>query len=97
MEAMKVVITMEVYKEVRKLRLEGVGQRQIAKRLGISRNTVKKYMDGEAVPWEKRGRERKETSLTPQVKAFVENCMKQDEEEGTRKQKHTAKPSFFSG
>ena len=91
MEAMKVVITMEVYKEIRRLRLEGAGQREIAKRLGISRNTVRKYMDGEAVPWERRGRERKETSLTPQVKAFVENCLKQDEEEGSRKQKHTAK------
>ena len=82
---------MEVYKEVRRLRLEGVGQRQIAKRLGISRNTVRKYMDGEAVPWEKKERERKETSLTAEVKAFVANCLKQDEEEGTKKQKHTAK------
>ena len=85
------VITMEVYKEVRRLHLEGMGQRQIARRLGISRNTVRKYMDGEAVPWEKKERERKETSLTAEVKAFVANCLKQDEEEGTKKQKHTAK------
>ena len=82
---------MEVYKEVRRLHLEGMGQRQIARRLGISRNTVRKYMDGEAVPWEKKERERKETSLTAEVKAFVANCLKQDEEEGTKKQKHTAK------
>lgn len=82
---------MEVYKEVRRLHLEGMGQRQIARRLGISRNTVKKYMEGENVPWEKKERERKETSLTPEVKAFVANCVKQDEEEGTKKQRHTAK------
>ena len=48
-------------------------------------------MDGEAVPWEKKERERKETSLTAEVKAFVANCLRQDEEEGTKKQKHTAK------
>ena len=91
MEAMKVVITMEVYKEIRRLHMEGHGQRWIARQLGISRNTVKKYMEGGAVPWEKKGRERKETSLTPEVKAFIERCLKQDEEEGTKKQHHTAK------
>ncbi|MDD3346924.1 helix-turn-helix domain-containing protein, partial [Oscillibacter sp.] len=42
---------MDVYKEIRRLQLEGVtSQRQVAKTLGISRNTVKKYWNGDSVP-----------------------------------------------
>ncbi len=43
------VITVEIYQQIRKLRLDGQSQRQIAKILGVSRNTVKKYWEGEAV------------------------------------------------
>lgn len=44
---------MDVYKEIRRLQLEGVtSQRGAAKRLGISRNTVKKYWEGANVPWD---------------------------------------------
>ena len=47
------VITVEDYKEIRRLYLaEGLSQRQIAQRLSISRNTVKKYCEGNNVPWE---------------------------------------------
>ena len=35
------VITLELYKEIRKKRLNGMSQRQIAAALHISRNTVK--------------------------------------------------------
>ncbi len=48
------VITLELYKEIRKKRLNGMSQRQIAAALHISRNTVKKYWDGENVPWERK-------------------------------------------
>ena len=44
------VITLEIYKEIRRLRLDGMSQRQIAGVLHISRNTVKKYWDGIMVP-----------------------------------------------
>ena len=37
------VITVETYKQIRKMRLQGMSQRQIAASLQISRNTVKKY------------------------------------------------------
>lgn len=40
---------MEIYKQIRKMRLEGMSQRQIAATLHISRNTVKKYWDGNSV------------------------------------------------
>ena len=49
----KVVITLEIYKQIRKLRLDGMSQREIASVLCISRNTVKKYWDGDIVPWER--------------------------------------------
>ena len=39
------VITVEIYKEIRKLRLEGLSQRKIADKLGISRNTVSKAIN----------------------------------------------------
>lgn len=41
---------MEIYKEIRRMRLEGISHREIASHLHISRNTVKKYWDGENVP-----------------------------------------------
>ena len=43
----KVVTSVDVYKSIRALQLEGVtSQRAAAKILGISRNTVKKYWMG---------------------------------------------------
>ena len=41
---------MEIYKQIRKMRPDGMSQRQIAATLHISRNTVKKYWDGDSVP-----------------------------------------------
>lgn len=85
------VITLEIYREVRQLHLQGVSQRQIAKRLGIDRKTVKKYVHGEHVPWEERHRERPASVLTPEVTAFIRSCLEEDKETGGRKQKHTAR------
>ena len=58
------VITVEVYAEVRRMYLEGATQRQIAERLGIARNTVKKYIRGAETPWSRKEYDRKETVLT---------------------------------
>ena len=91
MGADKVVITVEDYREVRRRWLAGESQRGIARALGISRNTVKKYCEGSNVPWERKSYERKATILTPEVKAFIEGCLKADEEEGRPKQEHTAR------
>ncbi len=53
------VTSVDVYKEIRRLQLEGVtSQRRAATLLGISRNTVKKYWEGNAVPWERQTYER---------------------------------------
>lgn len=86
------VTSVDVYKEIRRLQLEGItSQRSAAALLGISRNTVKKYWEGNAVPWERQAYEREATVLTPEVIRFIENCLAADEQERSRKQHHTAR------
>ena len=86
----KVVITVEIYKQIRKMRLDGMSQRQIAAVLRISRNTVKKYWDGDSVPWERKDYNRGASVLTEDVVAFVRTCLDEDAR-NPRKQHHTAK------
>lgn len=82
---------MGIYKEIRKMRLEGMSQRQVAATLHISRNTVKKYWNGDSVPWERKAYSRKPYVLTEDVVAFVQQCLDEDSQCGSKKQHHTAK------
>jgi len=84
---------MEIYESIRKLFIqEQLSQRAIAKKLGISRNTVKKYVDGNCVPWERKSYESNGGKLiTPEVITFINECFKTDASHGHKKQKHTAK------
>ena len=84
------VITVETYKQIRKMRLEGMSQRQIAAMLHISRNTVKKYWDGDSVPWERKDYSRESSVLTEDVVAFVQQCLDENTR-NPRKQHYTAK------
>lgn len=74
----KVVTSVDVYKSIRALQLEGVtSQRAAAKILGISRNTVKKYWMGDAVPWDRKAYQREASVITPEVKlkyGDISNC-----------------------
>lgn len=76
-------IEVEIYERIRHLHEhEGMSQRAIAKALGISRNTVKKYFDGSQVPWERQGVSgRKPYVITEEVVAFIKECLAQDETE----------------
>ena len=85
------VITVEIYKQIRKMRLNGMSQRQIAATLHISRNTVKKYWDGDSVPWERKDYSREPCVLTEDIVAFVKHCIEEDTRCKSRKQHHTAK------
>lgn len=85
------VITMKDYDEIRKRYLAGESQRHIAKTLGISRNTVAKYCEGAAVPWERKTPERVSTILTGETVTFIRSCLEEDKAEGLKKQRHTAK------
>lgn len=85
------VITMQDYEEIRKRYLAGESQRSIVKRMGISRNTVKKHCEGNAVPWERKTLKRESTVLTTETVAFMLDCLEQDVIEGIKKQQHTAR------
>ena len=70
------VTSVDVYKEIRRLQLEGVtSQRAVAKLLGISRNTVKKYWEGNAVPWDRKEYSREAAVMTPEVVQFISACL----------------------
>ena len=82
---------MNDYKQIRQRYLAGESQRNIAKTMGISRNTVKKYCAGEAVPWERKIPERESTVLTSEIETFIRSCLEEDKHVSFKKQKHTAK------
>ena len=86
-------IEVELYEKIRYLHVhEGKSQRAISKILGLSRNTVKKYIDGSHVPWERLGVSgRRQYVITDEVMEFIESCLACDEAENIKKQKHTAK------
>ena len=89
----KVVITVEIYKQIHKMRLDGMSQRQIAAVLRISRNTVKKYWDDDSVPRERKDYNREASVLTEDVVAFVRQCLEEDAR-NPKRQHHTAKRIF---
>ena len=86
---------MEIYKQIRKMRLQGMSQRQIATSLHISRNTVKKYWDGASVPWKRKNYSREASVLTEHVVAFVRHCLEEDTH-SPKKQHHTAKRIMYN-
>lgn len=86
-------IEVDLYKRIRYLHEhEGKSQREIARVLGVSRNTVKKYYEGSQVPWERQGISgRSPFVVTDEVINFIKECFAHDEFENISKQKHTAK------
>lgn len=86
------MIRVDLYQSIRHLSaVEGLSQREIARRLGISRKTVRRYCLGQAMPWEKRPRaERRKKIITEKVKEFVKECFEKDKS-APKDQHHTAK------
>ena len=63
--------------------------------LKVSRNTVKKYCDGSKVPWERQGVSgRQPYVVTEEVMEFIKDSLAADDDEGIKKQVHTAKRIF---
>lgn len=87
-------IEVDQYQLIRNLyTVKGKSQRYIARVLGISRNTVKKYCNGAAVPWERKTPVRKSPVITDEVLAFINRCLQEDQT-APRKQRHTARRIF---
>ena len=82
---------MEIYEKIRYYREHtDFSQRSVAKILGVSRNTVKKYWEGQTVPWERKpGSGRKNDIITDEVRTFIIRCLESDKN-APRKQRHTA-------
>ncbi len=85
------IIEVDLYSQIRTLYEEGKSQRSIAKRLGIARQTVKKYCDGSTHPEARKSYSRAHNVITDDVKKFIMSCLLQDQEENISKQKHSAK------
>ena len=85
------VVGMSLYSQIREAYISGESQRSIAKRLGVSRPTVKKYCEGAIMPGVRKEYLRAPSVVTPQVENFIRMCLETDKKEGIRKQSHTAK------
>ena len=85
------VVGMSLYSQIREAYITGESQRSIAKRLGISRQTVKKYCEGETMPGVRKDYLRAPSVVTTEVENFISMCLETDKDEGLKKQTHTAK------
>ena len=85
------IIEVDIYSAIRTRFSDGESMRSIAKSLGISRQTVKKYCEGSTHPEVRKAYQREACVLTNDVNAFILSCFKEDEDEKLKKQKHTAK------
>ena len=85
------MIDTELYGKIRRCRADGLSQRETARRLGISRNTVAKYWDGGHIPGAPKDDKRAETQSKAAIKKAMCNYYEENKEKQTRKQKINAK------
>lgn len=84
------MIGVDEYDRIRYLfAVEGMSRREIARRLGVSRNTVKKYCRGECLPGERKPAQR-ECKITGPIRDVVSEWLREDES-APKKQRHTAR------
>lgn len=86
-----VIIEVDLYSKIRLLFSEGESIRSISTRLGIARQTVRKYCEGNTHPDVRKSYTRKSDVITEDVKTFILDCFLHDEKENLPKQKHSAK------
>lgn len=89
-----VIIEVDIYSAIRTRYSDGESMRSIAKDLGISRQTVKKYCEGATHPEVRKDYQREPDVITDHIKTFILSCFKEDENENLKKQKHTAKKIY---
>ena len=79
------VVGMSLYSQIREAYVSGKSIRSIAKRLGISRQTVKKYCEGTTMPGVRKNYLRAPSVITPEIEKFIRICLENDKEEGLKK------------
>lgn len=86
-------IEVDIYEKIRYYHVhEGLSQRAIAQILCISRTTVKKYIDGNQVPWERSGISgRTPYVVTSDIEDIIKGYLAEDDSEKIKKQRHTAR------
>ena len=89
------VVGMSLYSQIREAYVSGKSIMSIAKRLGISRQTVKKYCEGTTMPGVRKDYLRAPSMITPEIEKFIRTCLENDKEEGLKKQTHTAKRIYI--
>ncbi len=89
------VVGMSLYSQIREAYVSGKSIRSIAKRLGISRQTVKKYCEGTTMPEVRKDYLRAPSVITPEIEKFIRTCLENDKEEELKKQTHTAKRIYI--
>jgi len=89
-----VIIEVDIYSAIRTRYSDGESIRSIAKDLGISRQTVKKYCEGATHPEVRKNYQREPDIITDNIKTFILSCFKEDENENLKKQKHSAKKIY---
>lgn len=85
------IIEVDTYSAIRLRYIKGESIRSISQSLGISRQTVKKYCEGNTHPDVRKTYKRMPVVITSDVESFILSCFKEDESENIKKQKHTAK------
>ena len=85
------IVEMDVYSKIRSYFNDGKSIRWIARTLGVSRQTVRKYCSGETMPGLRKEYHRAKSTVTDDVEKFILSCFAEDKAEGLPKQQHTAK------
>ena len=81
------MINSETYREIRRLHLDGVSQREIAKTLGIARDTVAKYQHGGHYPGEEITRANREPADKAEIKQAIRDYYEVHADDQAAKQK----------
>jgi len=84
------MIDLGLYGEIRRLTIEGVSQRKIAEKLGISRSTVAKYRNGAHIPGMETHRAPIESSDKSSIKDAIRKYFEENKNKQTRKHKINA-------
>jgi predicted transcriptional regulator len=85
------IVETDLYYQIRSRYNDGESIRLIARKLGISRQTVKKYCRGDTHPDERKLYHHDSEVVTQEVIDFARACLEEDKKENLSKQGHTAK------